>query len=1133
MKRITYFIFTFLSLFGMMLQSCTDEIEYPNGGQELPMRDGITLRIPSTKGMTVSSTRAISDVDLDQTMKEGKINNLYIIAFNANGKNVIKESLSDGDAIQSDDLHDNAQGYKDFDLTSLFKEAGDGLWKIYVAANIDAYLPDGKTLSNTTIEKEEDLTGLKLNFFSESDGAKRYLLDSASIKENGLPMICLASEMLVKYKSDEEFKPADGGVSISSSTNALLHADLSFLCSKVRYTLLFDNTTFSKDIFEGKSWNLTAVGASNIFDQPYTLNRTDNSSASSNILSNISFKEKNYPSDPDYPTEDQAFKDDLGDAGEGAYDKRCFQGVFYFPANEREDNLTTLSFTAQEQHRENSSVKNGAPLYYKMNLLPKEVDHSNGMKHAHAYDIVAKVTGLQDIEAQVEVVQNWTARTLTYSLMPPTYLKVDKTVVDMVAGSHTEIEYSTNADAIDIEGPTVQVNGKQVQLYKKIKTEDGKLYVAVNSEVPVSAYDQINTNDDKYHEFYIIAGNIRKKIDIENLSLQRFLTVDPINITIDAREKIASGEYSGSIEVTIRTNLDKIYLNTGDKDASGNPIRQWYTITKGKSNCLSLINETKGDVAYWQNNNDQITLDDIKDGVIRLKINFANINTNGETFWNNSKILSFEVSCDNDGITPGPGYIFPEKVTVNLLPNNDNYTIYFKDNDNWTDPHIYVYQCLELPMSKGSTPVGYYIDKGTEKENANAALEYLFSGGVMFKGWDYGANRTSLNSMNGTMAYGFYIFDGSDDKSNWNPGSEKGNERYYTDLDFNAAHRATGICQRCKDEGINNGWPGIGLHKVTPEEDPDNAGWWKYELSGLATPGKALLMFNDGHEDNYTRRYPQSGENGIPLFDYPNRIGYIDLTYTHSEWKPNGNNGQDEHRRYNSTISQTSSGGTTEDGISTIYFTNPKNWSTVYVYMWDDAGKSGANGAWKSVKMTKINNNLWSYVVPSDKQYNKVIFYDGTSDAVGDHKTKDLDVSSQYDTYNMDGAFKNTSNNGGGNGGDTSDYVTYRYYWYKTYSNVTREYIHVYDLPSGTKKGNVTLEQGKTYYRDDFNSADGFCYFEFKVPKANHDSGFTWNFILHEAENSWNNRIDLSMKSGDFSKNASTGIYELKKTTGY
>lgn len=1132
MKRITYFIFTFLSLFGMMLQSCTDEIEYPNGGQELPMRDGITLRIPSTKGMTVSSTRAISDVDLDQTMKEGEIHNLYIIAFNANGKNVIKESLSDGDAIQSDDLHDNAQGYKDFDLTSLFKEAGDGLWKIYVAANIDAYLPDGKTLSNTTIENEEDLTGLKLNFFSESDGAKRYLLDPALTEKNGLPMICLASEMLVKYKSDEEFKPADGGVSISSSTNALLHADLSFLCSKVRYTLLFDNTTFSKDIFEGKSWNLTAVGASNIFDQPYTLNRTDNSSASSNILSKLSFKEKNYPSDPDtYPTDDEAFIDNLGDAGEGAYDKRCFQGVFYFPANEREDNLTTLSFTAQEQHRENSSVKNGAPLYYKMNLLPKEVDYSNGMKHAHAYDIVAKVTGLQDIEAQVEVVQNWTARTLTYSLMPPTYLKVDKTVVDMVAGSHTEIEYSTNADAIDIEGPTVDVNGKQVQLYKLIKNEEGKLYVAVNSEVPVSAYDNIDTNDDKYHEFYIIAGNIRKKIDIENLSLQRFLTVDPINITIDAREKIASGEYSGSIEVTIRTNLDKIYLNTGDKDASGNPIRQWYTITKGKSNCLSLVNATNGDEAYWQSNNDQITLTgaDIKDGVIRLKINFANINKNGETFWNNSKILSFEVSCDNN-MEPGPGYIFPEKVTVNLLPNNDNYTIYFKDNDGWENPHIYVYQCLELPMSKGSTPVGYYIDKGKDNENANAALEYLFSGGVMFKGWDYGANRTSLNSMNGTMAYGFYIFGGSDDNSNWNPAKDASNERYYTDLDFNKDHRESGICYECT--GINNGWPGIGLHKVTEkDDDPDNIGWWKYELSGLATPGKALLMFNDGHNDNYTRRYPQSGENGIPLFDYPNRIGYIDLTYTHSEWT---NNNQDEHRRYNSTISQTSSGGTTEDGISTIYFTNPNNWSTVYVYMWDSAGQSGANGAWCSVKMTRINNNLWSYVIPSNKKYDKVIFYDGTTDNVGANKTKNLDVSSQYDTYNMDGAFKNTSNNGGGNGGDTSDYVTYRYYWYKTYGNVTREWIYVYDFPNGIKVKGTNIQNQTTYENDGFNSSDGFCYLEFLVPKSNHDSGFTCNFILKQGKDDWTNQNDnKNISSGSFSKNASTGIYELKKTTGY
>lgn len=291
----------------------------------------------------------------------------------------------------------------------------------------------------------------------------------------------------------------------------------------------------------------------------------------------------------------------------------------------------------------------------------------------------------------------------------------------------------------------------------------------------------------------------------------------------------------------------------------------------------------------------------------------------------------------------------------------------------------------------------------------------------MFKGWDYGANRTSLNSMNGTMAYGFYIFGGSDDNSNWNPAKDASNERYYTDLDFNKDHRESGICYECT--GINNGWPGIGLHKVTEkDDDPDNIGWWKYELSGLATPGKALLMFNDGHNDNYTRRYPQSGENGIPLFDYPNRIGYIDLTYTHSEWT---NNNQDEHRRYNSTISQTSSGGTTEDGISTIYFTNPNNWSTVYVYMWDSAGLSGANGAWKSVKMTRINNNLWSYVIPSNKKYDKVIFYDGTTDNVGDHKTKNLDVSSQYDTYNMNGAFTNTSNNGGGNGGDTNHSSTH------------------------------------------------------------------------------------------------------------
>lgn len=56
-------------------------------------------------------------------------------------------------------------------------------------------------------------------------------------------------------------------------------------------------------------------------------------------------------------------------------------------------------------------------------------------------------------------------------------------------------------------------------------------------------------------------------------------------------------------------------------------------------------------------------------------------------------------------------------------------------------------------------------------------------------------------------------------------------------------------------------------------------GWWKYTLTGIATPGKALIMFASGHSyaDNM-QRYPGQDQVGIPLFDYPNREGWFDLT---------------------------------------------------------------------------------------------------------------------------------------------------------------------------------------------------------------------------------------------------------------
>ena len=66
-----------------------------------------------------------------------------------------------------------------------------------------------------------------------------------------------------------------------------------------------------------------------------------------------------------------------------------------------------------------------------------------------------------------------------------------------------------------------------------------------------------------------------------------------------------------------------------------------------------------------------------------------------------------------------------------------DYVIHFRPGTDWGSPHIYVYQCLQLPgdlAQNASKPVGYKFE-----DNYNfvyfAALEYSFTGKIAFKGW--------------------------------------------------------------------------------------------------------------------------------------------------------------------------------------------------------------------------------------------------------------------------------------------------------------------------------------------------------------------------------------------------------------
>ena len=899
MKRLSYILTFFLLTVGVFLWGCTDEFSYPDKGGVEELYDGIVLRVPDASTLSASMTRAGDDLDEDAialAKRECLLSELYLIAFPENTDNdPVIVDVFDSRNIQ---VHENSEthaGYTDYVVTDHFRRNGkilSGKWVMYVVANLSHYLTNGRA-DIENIKKESDLTDLKLNFYGKE--GDEYLLSSAFTGINGLPMACLPAEMMYKNTTDKNLTQATGGlVPIEQNGKGVIHADLTFLCSKVRYTLLFDNETYSQSMFADMSFALDKVGVKNLpadgsaIDGPVagtTLSRRN--------CNGFRVTEYQYPlaNADKYPEEDD-LENSLPSLDKGAaapFKQRAFQGVIYMPENiasDGGDEASALSFKAHVEYLASGERSNGTNLDYTMSLLPSAVEGSKEMKRGHSYDIVAYVKNVETLELHSFNVKQWTPVSLLYTLRLPAYLHVKETDIPVTAGQTTEMWYESN---VEIKGESPLYEGKP--LYTFDTSQPNNLKIKVNPDISSSAFADIDKT--KYNYFHIVAGTIHKKIDVTPLLLQRFLTVEPRNITIDAREKIAGGIYeSGNNEseyyhVTIETNVDKFYMEdlTWKSSSPGNNV----TIYK-------IVNGTEQQLD-WSSDNGRYTIytgsdNGFKNGTMQLRIKYSGVNS-GVSFWNESRELSFRVYTDNDGLQPGnEDYIAPKTVAVTTRPNSDSYTIYFKAPAGWTDPHIYVYQCLELPatigtrtiflnndhnngqttMNLSSYPVGYE-DDGSEV----AALEYSFTGATIFKGWEYPTNRiTDSKISNGYYHNGFFMFQGANVKTcDWNP--TVATDRYYKgpDVDFCYDYRMEHGCDNCKNYEINASWPGIRMEYV--EEGP-NKGWYRFELSGVATPGKALIMFTDTHPHGYdvANRYPLDKQVGVPLFDFPNREGWFD-----------------------------------------------------------------------------------------------------------------------------------------------------------------------------------------------------------------------------------------------------------------
>ncbi len=170
----------------------------------------------------------------------------------------------------------------------------------------------------------------------------------------------------------------------------------------------------------------------------------------------------------------------------------------------------------------------------------------------------------------------------------------------------------------------------------------------------------------------------------------------------------------------------------------------------------------------------------------------------------------------------------------------------------------------------------------------------------------------------------------------------------------------------------NAAWPGVAMTN-------DGDGVWSYKL----TSDYANIIFNNG-SGTQTDDMTYQGHGKI----YNNKTG---------SWSDYQNAAPTS-----ATSASTETSVTNPTALSNtmiVYCKNSAGWSKVNAYMWNSS--TDANAGWPGVSMTKIEDDVWQYVIP--KKFSKIIFNDGstqTSDLTfpGDGYIYD-NKSGQWDIY--------------------------------------------------------------------------------------------------------------------------------------
>lgn len=491
----------------LMTTGCSDCGFGPDGPTH-----SVTVYIPYSNVTREGSDTPDADA-VDIQGNEGVITDLWFFAYPI-GKGEAVVRRIDIDQLSSDN------NYRVF-----YCDLKQGEYKIYLTANIP-----GISIYTT----EEQLKAKTLDF------------------SNGNLPVQGKLPLLYEYKNNED----NNKLEVSPNTSATITANMIFVCSKVKFSLRFNNKTFSQNSFGSNRLKITSITVKDIVNTGGLFDGKGNNGTQEQTLT--------VKNEVDFNKDEWSYTD-----------------ILYLPENYNNKKNTYLEIKGTELTSKGDETT--ITHTYILPLGGVAGNKSGGdLERGTFYDMIASVTGKGKMDMKIKMsVFEWTLQDV-YADFSQTWLWVSRTgkhddsnfdhdkktgqQILVTSQYNDSIGYKTNAKDIQVE--CVDKIGVKPLVLATVKS--GQINFTVNPAIQMNEYEGQTKGT---AVVAIRANNLVKYIDVQ-YNVTPFLNVTPLEVEINTEE----GKQS-TYAVLYETNLGGIKINETILTSANSANKDKVTIT--------------------------------------------------------------------------------------------------------------------------------------------------------------------------------------------------------------------------------------------------------------------------------------------------------------------------------------------------------------------------------------------------------------------------------------------------------------------------------------------------------------------------------------------------------------------------